>query len=694
MVSEEKKNGKEMVELDKEREILYQERLNFLMTQTGDQERAVYMDVSDDRILAITTEECMLKEDQIEKISISEWMKKHIYRNIVFMDELDEFREIFRKTELLRRYEEGMSKFQFHYYYKKQKKFKFYRIDMKMYQNRKNGHIEGLMIWTDVTQRYIDTEVRRILYQNDFEAVALIDLHKHRIFFRSCNFKSTKLPKNKRLDYEDVVDKLVEERISEQDKKYFLRCTSFESLEEKLRLTGEFSFQAYNVENRIERYTFHWFDRRRDVLLVVIEDMTDELETDSVTGVWNRVGFTHKAEEILKRNPNVNHALLYFNIQRFKAINDLFGYEAGDEALCQWVHFLQNSFLRPLVIGRIEADRFALLVETKYLDLTRLPELMHRVYSRKSSKVDVYCRCGIYYIPEGGKGNISDMCDRAKLAKLQIANKYVQPYCIFNNEMKEEYEKWSMALIQLDDAIRNREIKVFYHPIYDAKTRKIVFAEALVRWESPEKGLILPGNFIPPLEESGHITKLDAFVYESVQCFQERRENEGKSVLPITVNLSRMDLMDEEIMCQIQKDVKASKLPKGKICFEITESAYATITEEGVKFLSNLHESGVKLLVDDFGSGVSSFSTIRDYEFDIMKLDMGFVRKLGTDKKNNSILLSLVELAHRLDMKVVAEGVETKEQAEFLRDYGCDYLQGFYFSRPMPEAQFEQLLEE
>lgn len=102
----------------------------------------------------------------------------------------------------------------------------------------------------------------------------------------------------------------------------------------------------------------------------------------------------------------------------------------------------------------------------------------------------------------------------------------------------------------------------------------------------------------------------------------------------------------------------------------------------------------MKLLVDDFGSGVSSFSTIRDYEFDIMKLDMGFVRKLGTDKKNNSILLSLVELAHRLDMKVVAEGVETEEQAEFLRDYGCDYLQGFYFSRPMPEAQFEQLLKE
>lgn len=691
---EEKNNGTTTVGIEKDRELLYQERINFLMTQTGNQAGGIYIDVTEDKILAITTEEDMLNEDQIENSSMSAWMKKYIHPNLVFMDELDEFREIFRRTELLRRYEEGLLKFQYYYYFKHKKEFKFYRIDIKMHQNRRNSHVEALMIWTDVTQRYIDTEVRRILYKNDFEAVALIDLRKHRIFFRSCNFKETRFPENKRLFYEDVVEKLAEERVAEQDKKYFLNCTSFESLEEKLRLTGEFSFQAYNMENRVERYTYHWFDKRRDVLLVVIEDMTDEFETDSVTGARNRTGFAHKAEEILKQNQNGSYAVLYFNIQRFKALNDLFGYEAGDEVLCQWGDFLRNSFLRPSVIGRIEADHFALLVETKYLDLKRIPELTHRVYYRKNSKVDVYGRCGIYYIQDNNERSITDMCDKAKLAKLQISNQYVQPYCVFNEEMKKDYEKWSMALIQLDDAIKNQEIKVYYHPIYDAKTRKIVFAEALARWESPKNGMILPGNFIPPLEESGHITKLDAFIYGAVQSFLERREMEGKKILPVTVNLSRMDLMDEEIMFEIRRNVNDSRLSKEKICFEITESAYAMITEEGVEFLSKLHEYGVKLLVDDFGSGVSSFSTIRDYEFDVMKLDMGFVRKLGVDKKNNNILLSLVELAHRLNMKVVAEGVETKEQAEFLQGYGCDYLQGFYFSRPMPEAQFEQLLEQ
>lgn len=301
---EEKNNGTTTVGRERDRELLYQERMNFLMTQTGDQVCAIYMDVTEDRILAITTEEDMLNEDQIEDISLSKWMKKYIHPNIVFIDELDEFRDIFRKAELLRRYEEGILKFQYHYYFKQKKEFGFYRIDMKMHKNRKNSHVEALMIWTDVTQRYIDTEVRRILYQNDFEAVALIDLRKHHIFFRSCNFKEIKFPENKQLFYEDVVERLSEERVAEQDKKHFLHCTSFESLEEKLRMTGEFSFQAYNVKNRVERYTYHWFDKQRGVILVVVEDMTDEFETDSVTGARNRIGFAHKAEEILKRNPN------------------------------------------------------------------------------------------------------------------------------------------------------------------------------------------------------------------------------------------------------------------------------------------------------------------------------------------------------------------------------------------------------
>lgn len=151
--------------------------------------------------------------------------------------------------------------------------------------------------------------------------------------------------------------------------------------------------------------------------------------------------------------------------------------------------------------------------------------------------------------------------------------------------------------------------------------------------------------------------------------------------------------MDENIMNEIKNCIGSSEIPKNLLRYEITESAYTTIDAAGNQFLSDLRQAGVRVLLDDFGSGVSSFSTIQDFEFDVMKLDMGFVQKIGYNKKNNNILISVIELAHRLDMKVVAEGVETKEQLDFLRDYGCDYIQGYYFSKPLPQKEFVELLE-
>ena len=161
----------------------------------------------------------------------------------------------------------------------------------------------------------------------------------------------------------------------------------------------------------------------------------------------------------------------------------------------------------------------------------------------------------------------------------------------------------------------------------------------------------------------------------------------------IAMNLSRMDLMDDSIMQLILKDIRDTEENVIQVGYEITESAYATISPTGMDFLKTLHSSGTSILMDDFGSGVSSFSTIREYEFDVLKLDMGFTRKIGMNAKNDNIIISVIDLAHRLDMKVIAEGVETREQADFLKENGCDFFQGYYFSRPVPQDQFEALLE-
>ena len=357
-----------------------------------------------------------------------------------------------------------------------------------------------------------------------------------------------------------------------------------------------------------------------------------------------------------------------------------------------------SAFLRiNMGLGRTQEEYYMALADSFMISADNAHAL-HPNYTDKTDPVNrpvlnggivIKYNANQKYCTDGVSAAIfKDMCDRAKLAKLYIPNQYVQPYAIFNEDMKYDYEQRSLALIQLDDAIKNSEIKVFYQPIYDAKTKQIASAEALVRWVSP-KGVILPGKFIPALEESGHIT----YVHKSVRRFMENRYKNGKKIVRVAVNLSRMDLMDDEIMDLIIDDVKDEHYSKQMVNYEVTESAYADVSGKGTNFLMQLHDNGVKLLIDDFGSGMSSFSTLRDYDFDIIKLDMGFVQKLGENKKYNNIVMSIIELAHRLDMKVVAEGVETKEQADCLKEYGCDYLQGFYFSKPLPEEEFAKLLD-
>lgn len=539
----------------------------------------------------------------------------------------------------------------------------------------------------------IATEIRKILYQTEYSAIGLIDATQELLYFRSCQLKDIDLEKETMLSYSDTMNQINTTRISPKYRELFARCTSLEYLKDNLDLTGQYSFKVYNIHNTIERYTYYWFDKERLILLFVIDDMSKEQRTDSVTDLLNREGFILKAEEVIYNHPEQEFAILYYDIQRFKAINDLFGYSTGDDVLRKTAQIFQSSFLKPLVFARMEADHFSMLVDVKNLQPEALPELLHYVYQIENISIDIHGICGIYYVPVHSELRIIDMCDRAKLAKSHIANQYIKPYAIFDEPMMKDYEQKSIALIHLDNAIKKKEIQVYYQPIYNTMTEKIVSAEALVRWHSPENGTILPGKFIPALEESGYISRLDEYVHLCIQDFLEQRNAAGLPLVKIAMNLSRMDLMNQHLMDTILTSVSESKFPEGYFNYELTESAYTSISDAGTRFLSELRKHGARVLMDDFGSGASSFSTIRDYNFDIIKLDKEFIHNYNSDKKNISILITLIELAHRLDMKVVAEGVETKEQVEFLRKYGCDFIQGFYYSKPLPQEEFEKLLE-
>ena len=532
-----------------------------------------------------------------------------------------------------------------------------------------------------------------ILCREHYKALGLLDLKSRYISFPVLYGEDSRWSGDTQYPYEKVIDDMIERWVDPSCQKAFRRCTSLETVRENMTVAGKYCFQVYNKSDETECGTYYWYDKEKEIVLIVVNDMREEQEHDPVTGALNREGYMHHAAKILASNPDEKFAILYFNISRFKTINDLFGYETGDLLLRKGINSLRSSFLRPLLVARMEADRFAILVEQKNLDYTRLTELLHTVYEKADMKVDIYGICGIYLIPEHCTLSVSEMYDRAKLAKNWIKNQYVQPYAVFQEQMKADYEQTSIAISQLEDAIKNGEIQIYYQPIYDAHTEKIVSAEALARWNSAEYGIMLPGKFVPALEESGHITLLDTCVHHKIYDFLRDRKAKGMPTVKIAMNLSRMDLMDDCIMQLILKDIRDTEEDVKQVGYEITESAYATISPAGMDFLKTLHNSGTSILVDDFGSGVSSFSTIREYEFDVLKLDMGFTRKIGTNAKNDNIIISVIDLAHRLDMKVIAEGVETREQADFLKENGCDFFQGYYFSRPVPQDQFEALLE-
>ena len=651
---------------------------------------ALYMDVMNGEILQLLKNGSRAADFEGHQIDV--WLKSVLFPGIPSEEKREELRTNFASKELLRRYTAGNQEFSLVHGFDDGNKICAYKMTTKLLLNIQNNHVEACVTWKDVTRDYVDYIINRTMYNNDYIALGVINTENHTLYIRSHRMEGTVIEPMKSYPYEACLE-MLGARIHRRDQEYFMNSSGVGVLLKAMNGRRQHSFTIHNNSDEAERYSYYWFDKRRKLILLVVESMVKELDTDSLTGYLNRSGFMHHAESILKANSERKLALLYVNIQRFKAVNDLLGYEAGDQIICEISNNLQSSFLKPLIIARMEADHFVLLVDQENLELDRMVDLLHLCYNKAAIHTDIYARCGIRYIDAEEKVSISDLCDQAKIAKGYIPNNYIQPYSIYNEKMKIEYEQRSIALINLENAIRNEEFQIYYQPVVDAKTEKIISAEALIRWISPTHGIMLPGNFIPALEESGYITMLDEFVNRKVYEFLTERSRQNKKILPVAVNLSRMDLMDMNIMNSVLHEIQDSELPRNVFHYEITESAYAEITDPGMKFLEDLHDKGAVLLVDDFGSGISSLSTVQDYAFDVIKLDIGFIRKIGNSSRTENIIAALISLAHHLNMKVIAEGVETEEQIAFLRKHECDYFQGFYFFRPFPQEEFERMLD-
>ena len=415
---------------------------------------------------------------------------------------------------------------------------------------------------------------------------------------------------------------------------------------------------------------------------------------DQITGGYNRKAFICQVSRSLREMPaKADYVLLFFNIKNFKAVNELLGVGGGDKLLRWFYQRIIHSKFEPIDTSRIESDHFACLIEAGNLDYDYLTEFCDFSYGKEKRKMHIYSTCGIYHIQEKDM-SITGMIDRAKLAKGCITDEYLKPYAIFKSDMEDTYVDQMEIFSEFEEGIEKQEFQVFYQPVVDAKTGKIASAEALVRWFHEQKGFISPGQFIPALEKGGYISKLDRYMIQKVTSCLKQRKTEEKPFVPVSVNLSWMDFYDEKMLEWIVNGLKKNNQKEQKIRFEITETSLAAIGGNHSRMLMRLKEHGARILLDDFGSGYSSFSMLQDYDFDILKIDISFVKNIGVNKKTESILRAIIDMAHQLGIRLVAEGAETEEQVTFLRENECDYIQGYYYYKPMPEAEFLQLLEE
>jgi len=570
------------------------------------------------------------------------------------------------------------------------------KISVHMLENPVSGAVEAVIQIIDVSDEYYENIVGSYLAMRQFKFTTLIFINSGR--GRSLANNSEMGKENKFYDYDffrkDIYDKLID--LNERDE--FYEKMAADAIRENLEKDTSYSVFVHGIseigEKRFLKYEFQYIDAERETVLLCVADETSVWEKDILTDLCNYKGFISQAEYALqKSSEDDEYTVIVTNIKWFKVINKIFGSARCDQFLKDFSSQLIRSDLRPVVVGRFpSSDHFILLVNRKNFDFNELIKLSKQRIETKDREVDILVISGIYNVSDKN-GSVTDMVEHAIMASKGIKDMNNIPYAVFSEMEEERYLSGKLAVSEFEKALRNGEFLPFYQPIFDAVTHKPVSAEALVRWKK-NGSFVPPGMFIPALEENGNVSRVDQYISESVTNHLSRRKAAGKHVVPVSINLSVMDFYSTETINGVMKNIDTMLENDIVPRYEITETAWADASDNRNDVIEKMRNKGTQILIDDFGSGYSSFSTIRDFSFDILKIDMGFIRKIGTSQKADGIITSIIDMAHFIGMKVVAEGVETQEHLDFLTSHGCDYIQGYYFSKPLPEEEFEKLLDE
>ncbi|MBQ3701280.1 MAG: EAL domain-containing protein [Oscillospiraceae bacterium] len=415
-------------------------------------------------------------------------------------------------------------------------------------------------------------------------------------------------------------------------------------------------------------------------------------ERDPLTNLYNRGFFLEYADQIRRYHPQWRMDAIVINIERFHSVNELNGRAFGNSVLRTL-----GSAIRDYLAGtdgiacRMEADQFCIYC-LHCEDYHALLNYLQRTLNDLSIRVAIRLRMGV--CPGDNDGSPAVLFDRARTACNMVRGSYKTHLMVYDEAIRRK-ELYSQRLLNdLRRAVEEKQFVVFYQPKYDIQCHppRLNSAEALVRWKHPELGMIPPGDFIPLFEQNGLIHVVDEYVWETAaQQIAVWREKFG-IMLPLSVNLSRTEVFDPELEKTLLRLISGNALKAKDLKLEVTESAYMDDAEQLVNVIQRLRDHGFEIEMDDFGSGYSSLNTISSLPIDVLKMDMKFIQNVDEDTRSFRLIELILDIAGYLGVPVVAEGVETAHQMNLLKAAGCDYVQGYYFSRPLPAEEFEKLI--
>ena len=423
---------------------------------------------------------------------------------------------------------------------------------------------------------------------------------------------------------------------------------------------------------------------------------------DSLAELDSYEVFLKKLQEAIDNMGDKRISIIYTDIKHFKYINDTYGYQVGDALLRDFIKEMVGSGEEIICRARVYSDNFvAAGYIAENVSNEELREFIHQLNTEKeirfrerylNSRLQ-FCT-GISVIDKNSRSfDAETAVSNANLAR-KVAKEMEEDCCVlFDHSMMEGIKREVEITSQIPKAIANHELKVYYQPKIETESLKLVGAEALVRWQKPDGSFVYPDQFIPFVERSGQIVNVDYYVYKEVFRFMADRLAAGRKVVPVSLNVSRVHLSKMSILEYVRNLFEEYKIPPELIEFELTESIYLDNTERALELVKGLHSFGTRVSMDDFGSGFSSLNLLSRLPIDTIKLDKVFLKD-DTLQENDKIVIScMVDMAKRLRIVSLCEGVETPEQSDYLKEIGCQIQQGYYFSRPIPQEQFEELMD-